>query len=129
RRGLDRRASGRDVPRNAAASPGAARDFRAVLQLRPAGVGGTQRRRRRRRGMGAGTKNRAGQARRRGAGGGAVLLVGLVPATGCGRRERTVMPVTLDERTGAAAPRHPKDFSTHEAGGRGWARFLSQDVA
>jgi hypothetical protein len=78
--------------------------------------------------MGAGTNNSAGQSRRRAAGLAALLLVGLVAATGCGRRERTVMPVTLDERTGAAAPRHPKDFSTHEAVVRGVASILRRDL-
>jgi hypothetical protein len=55
----------------------------------------------------------------------AVLL--LLAATGCGRRERTVMPVTIDERIGSAAPRHPQDFSSHEAVVRGVAAILRRD--
>jgi hypothetical protein len=78
--------------------------------------------------MGARTNNRAGHPGRRAAGLAAILLAGLVAASGCGRRERTVLPVTLDERTGAAALRHPKDFSTHEAVVRGVATMLRRDL-
>jgi hypothetical protein len=57
----------------------------------------------------------------------ALVLLSAVAVVGCGRRERTVMPVTLDERIGAAAPRHPQDFSTHEAVVRGVAAILRRD--
>lgn len=58
----------------------------------------------------------------------ALVLLSAVAVVGCGRRERTVMPVTLDERIGAAAPRHPQDFSTHEAVVRGVAAILRRDL-
>ncbi len=35
-----------------------------------------------------------------------------------------MLPVTLDERAGAALPRHPRDFATHEAVVRGVATML-----
>ena len=57
----------------------------------------------------------------------AVLV--LLAAGGCGRRERTVMPVTIDERIGSAAPRHPQDFSSHEAVVRGVAAILRRDFS
>jgi len=56
---------------------------------------------------------------RRAAGLAVLAMLVLLAAGGCGRRERTVMPVTIDERIGSAAPRHPKDFSSHEAVVRG----------
>jgi len=65
---------------------------------------------------------------RRAAGLVALALLGLVAASGCGRRERTVMPVTIDERIGSAAPRHPQDFSSHEAVVRGVAAILRRDL-
>ena len=58
----------------------------------------------------------------------ALVLVSLITAVGCGRRERTVLPVTLDERAGAALPRHPRDFATHEAVVRGVATMLRRDL-
>jgi len=39
------------------------------------------------------------------------------------------MPVTIDERIGSAAPRHPQDFSSHEAVVRGVAAILRRDFA
>jgi hypothetical protein len=65
---------------------------------------------------------------RRTAGLTALVLVGLLAVVGCGRRERTVLPVTLDERAGAALPRHPRDFATHEAVVRGVATMLRRDL-
>ena len=65
---------------------------------------------------------------RRAAGLVALALLGLVAASGCGRRERTVMPVTIDERIGSAAPRHPQDFSSHESVVRGVATILRRDL-
>jgi hypothetical protein len=52
----------------------------------------------------------------------------VVAVVGCGRRERTVLPVTLDERAGAALPRHPRDFATHEGVVRGVATMLRRDL-
>jgi hypothetical protein len=77
--------------------------------------------------MGTGTPTASGPGRRA-AGLAAVVFLSVVAAVGCGRRERTVMPVTLDERAGAALPRHPQDFSTHEAVVRGVATILRRDL-
>ncbi|HVG77957.1 MAG TPA: hypothetical protein VNF03_07440 [Patescibacteria group bacterium] len=78
--------------------------------------------------MGSVTSKSAGPSGRRATALAAILLAGLVAASGCGRRERIVLPVTLDERAGAAALRHPKDFSTHEAVVRGVATMLRRDL-
>jgi len=64
---------------------------------------------------------------RRAAGLAVLAVLVLLAASGCGRRERTVMPVTIDERIGSAAPRHPQDFSSHEAVVRGVAAILRRD--
>jgi hypothetical protein len=38
------------------------------------------------------------------------------------------MPVTIDDRIGSAAPRHPQDFSSHEGVVRGVAAILRRDL-